>query len=283
MDDTVEVVDFGWLTCKDEEFPVATFSIDVECVASGYGSKDRVVARVAMVDAEENTVLDTLVHPPPGTQVVSYLTQLTGLEEAMFGPDGDAVSFGEMVGMVRALLPRGSRLVGQNIQKDAMWLRLVPGVDYEEAVDIAKLFRVPAPPAIRARYGRKYTTFSLRHQVLHLLGEDIQEGVHDPVLDARYSMRLWLKYGIAPDATKLACARQSLAAATPTPSFSRIYPYIDGVAMRSNLPPSAPPSAPTQDVSASTQDVSASTQAVSAPPASAPPAAKSWSSIVSSS
>jgi hypothetical protein len=58
------------------------YSIDVECVASGRGHRDRVVGRIAMVDSDCNLVYDRIVNPKlDGVTVVSYLERLTGLKK----------------------------------------------------------------------------------------------------------------------------------------------------------------------------------------------------------
>lgn len=53
------------------------YSIDVECVATGYRHCDRDVARVAIVNAMCEVIYRTFVKPE--LEIVSYLTPLTGI------------------------------------------------------------------------------------------------------------------------------------------------------------------------------------------------------------
>jgi hypothetical protein len=144
---------------RDDSFVASLWlcSIDVECVASGRSNSDRVVARVALVDAAERTLLDALVRPD--VPVVSYLTPLTGLQP---GSLEAAEPLSAVRARVLALLPPNALIVGQAIHKDLEWLDLRKGVHYAEHFDIGTLFRVQYPRTGRVR------CFSLRHQVLHL-------------------------------------------------------------------------------------------------------------------
>lgn len=53
------------------------YSIDVECVATGYRHCDRDVAKIAIVNAMCDVVYESYVKPE--LEVVSYLTPLTGI------------------------------------------------------------------------------------------------------------------------------------------------------------------------------------------------------------
>lgn len=53
------------------------YSIDVECVATGYRHCDRDVAKIAIVNAMCDVVYESFVKPE--LEVVSYLTPLTGI------------------------------------------------------------------------------------------------------------------------------------------------------------------------------------------------------------
>ena len=78
-------------------------------------------------------------------------------------------------------------------------------------------------------FATRYRHFSLRHVCLHLLGEDIQSGVHNPILDAQFSMMLFHKYRNS-SVTQLRIIRDGLHRAPVTPGFAAEYsPVIDGV------------------------------------------------------
>jgi len=122
------------------------YGIDVECVASGHGHAhgQRSPARVALVDGEGETVLDELVRPGDGEDVVSYLTPLTGLTAEQFA-DGGAKSLGQVTDLVRSHLAKDAVLVGQSVRHDIEWLGLKMGEDFADYVDIARLFRQRVP------------------------------------------------------------------------------------------------------------------------------------------
>ena len=260
------------------------FSIDVECIATGYGScakgindgcgnlgknvggvppnqynelSHRYPGRVAMVDTNGNLLADIIIRPPQdGKGVVSYLTALTGLtREICLGPE--AKSLEEAVSMIKSLLPKDAVLVGQAIDHDVEWLGLVPGEDFERMVDLSVVFRQRMPAvlgiasdALRSAaesgsvigskdahpstdeylgFDTRYRSFSLRHVCINLLGTDIQSGVHDPVVDARYSLTLFHKYRNS-SITQLRIVRDGLHRAPVTPGFAaEKTPVLDGV------------------------------------------------------
>ena len=148
------------------------FSIDVECIATGYGScangindgcgnkgrnkegvpssqyndrSHRYPGRVAMVDSEGNLLTDIIIRPPKdGEGVTSYLTSLTGLTpELCLG--SDAKTLDEAVEIIKSLLPRNGVLVGQAIDHDVEWLGLTPGMDFDRMLDISDIFRQRMP------------------------------------------------------------------------------------------------------------------------------------------
>jgi hypothetical protein len=262
------------------------FSIDVECIATGYGScakgindgcgnagrnkegipadqyndrSHRYPGRVAMVDSDGNVVADVVIRPPKdGAGVVSYLTPLTGLTSEMcLGPD--AKSLEEAVDTIKGLLPKNGILVGQAIDHDVEWLGLVPGKDFDHMLDISMIFRQRMPAVLGQAsevlkkkeegsdsngeesaiedkssdeylgFATRYRHFSLRHVCLNLLGTDIQSGVHDPIVDAKYSLTLFHKYRNS-SVTQLRIVRDGLHRAPITPGFAaENTPVIDGV------------------------------------------------------
>ncbi|KAJ0396653.1 hypothetical protein P43SY_003002 [Pythium insidiosum] len=183
------------------------FAIDVECVATGTGVDDRDVARIAVVNEDEDVFYDRYVKPDKA--IVSYLTQLTEL---------------------RQILPRESVIVGQSIKKDLEWLGLQKGDDYKQMFDVADLFRIP----MQSKNGTiRYRNFSLRHVAKYLLGHDIQEADHDPVIDAKYAMKIFKQFRhLHENPGRRDAVYQTLLQTPRTPSFAERYPVIDGVLMR---------------------------------------------------
>jgi RNA exonuclease 4 len=211
------------------------FSIDVECVATGAGHLDRAVGRIAMVDREERCVFDVIVDPvKSGHRVASYLTRLTGLTKEQC--DG-GVELEEAVGKLKEALPKSAVLVGQGIEHDIEWCKLAPGVDFASFVNIADIFKTRLPPRLDAAgdpsppdQPPRYRFFSLRHTCQQLLSVDMQSADHDPIADAAYSLRLFLRYRDM-EGIGLRAVRDSIARAPPTPSFAEACPLIDGVVM----------------------------------------------------
>jgi len=285
------------------------FSIDVECIATGYGHcakgvndgcgnegqsgpdvppaqysdrSHRYPGRIAVVDTDGAVLADIVVRPPnDGAGVVSYLTALTGLTSEMCLGE-DAVPLETAVETVRGLLPKNAVLVGQAIGKDVEWLGLRPdGKDFGRTVDICEIFSQrmptnlneaaelvkakeeevvadltkakeeadanaddanaaaspPTPPATtedpssdsHLGFATRYRWFSLRHCCINLLSKDIQAGVHDPIIDAKYSLMLFHKYRNA-STTEIRVVRDALHRAPITPGFAaEKTPVIDGV------------------------------------------------------
>ena len=88
-------------------------SVDVECVATGYGHNDHSVCRVAVVDENERVLLNEYVKPEG--RIASYLTPITGVRE---GDLDDARSLETVLTQVYALLSPDVTLVGQKIAGD---------------------------------------------------------------------------------------------------------------------------------------------------------------------
>ncbi|KAI9998793.1 hypothetical protein PInf_003384 [Phytophthora infestans] len=218
---------------RDIEGPF--FAIDVECVATGSGTNDRDVARIAVVDGDEKVVFDQYVKPTK--PIVSYLTQLTGITKSNLE---DAPDLEEALVRLKAILPVESVIVGQSIKKDLEWLTLQKPTDYKGEFDVADLFRLPMQ-SINGVV--RYRNFSLRHVAKYLLGQDIQEADHDPVIDARYAMKVFKKFRhLHENPGRRDAVLQTLLKTPRTPSFAERYPVIDGVSMRAPRKRSTSPS-----------------------------------------
>jgi RNA exonuclease 4 len=201
--------------------------IDVECVATGTKYDDRAVARVAVVDWEENIIFDRMVKPD--LPVVSHLTALTGIEP---GQLDEASPLSDIIAELKtACLNPMTVIVGQSISKDIEWLGLVEGVDFAYIFDIAHLFRIPRHPTDPRAFQSPFIYVNLRHECLVLLNVDIQAGAHSPVVDAVYSMRLFTTYQYVSSA-ELDDVHSRLLNAPRTISFANMYPVYDGVEMK---------------------------------------------------
>lgn len=243
------------------------YSIDVECVAIGYGHSQnhRYPSRVALVkslDGDVVTLLDEWVNLND-VDVVSYMHALTGTsKEDCLNPN--AKTLDEIRSLVKQSMPSDSILVGHSIESDITWLGLKKGVDFSEIVCTSILFRQRLPKTINSAcsalekaesngfevgsmeqsfgdnlnapddrnlpFPTRYRIFSLRHCCINLLQVDIQEAAHDPVMDAKYSLILFEKYKHA-SSSLLRAVRDSLHRAQTTASFASLNPVVDGVCL----------------------------------------------------
>lgn len=96
------------------------YSIDVECVATGYRHCDRDVAKIAIVNALCEVVYESYVKPE--IEIISYLTPLTGITYLFLLPIiprkenlDNAPSLKECLTEIRSILPHDCILVGQGI------------------------------------------------------------------------------------------------------------------------------------------------------------------------
>ena len=133
-------------------------ALDVECVATGRRHDDRDVSLVAIVDENEEVILQRKVKPEK--RIVSYLTPLTGLQPGDLD-DGERLSV--VLRDVKALLGPDVVLVGQGVKSDIKWLKLEKGRDYDSEVDLGQMFK-----AYNSRYGN-YSYFSLSHEANTLI------------------------------------------------------------------------------------------------------------------
>eukprot|EP00551_Chaetoceros_affinis_P012518 CAMPEP_0203680212 /NCGR_PEP_ID=MMETSP0090-20130426/38386_1 /ASSEMBLY_ACC=CAM_ASM_001088 /TAXON_ID=426623 /ORGANISM="Chaetoceros affinis, Strain CCMP159" /LENGTH=375 /DNA_ID=CAMNT_0050548165 /DNA_START=116 /DNA_END=1243 /DNA_ORIENTATION=- len=126
------------------------YSMDLECVACGYGhtDKQRYPCRVSLVkeihgQSDVEVLLDEIVNLS-NINVVSYMTELTGMSAAEC-LDPSAKDLDEIRCMVKANLSHDAILVGHSIQHDIEWLGLEAGVDFKQALDTSTIFRQRIP------------------------------------------------------------------------------------------------------------------------------------------
>jgi DNA polymerase III epsilon subunit-like protein len=178
------------------------------------------IRSIAVVDIDENVVLRLSVKP--SLPITSYLTPITGIKAEDIA---DSVTIEAAEDQVHALFGSDVLLVGQAIQSDVAWLRLVKGVHYRELHDLADTFK-----AFNAKYKRT-CHFSLQHEANTLLGTNMS-GAHDPAQDAQVSIRLYKKYVLNGSKGLLDEARARLRKTKVAPSVVKEIGYkIDGVCM----------------------------------------------------
>jgi len=243
------------------------FSIDIECVATGYGhtKRHRYPSRIALVRSNEGqyeTILDEWVNLTY-IKVVSYMPALTGTSEAeCLHPNAKVLD--DIRSMVKDMMPSDAILIGHSIEHDIHWLGLKRGIDFKDYFCTSVIFRQRIPKNLNSAsislqeaegngfqvgsniqtyksdsedpddrnlpFPTRYRIFSLRHCCIHLLNVDIQEGAHDPVMDAKYSLMLFEKYKDK-SPSMMRAVRDSLHRVKATASFASENPVVDGVCL----------------------------------------------------
>merc|ERR1740124_710034 len=135
------------------------YSMDVECVAIGFGHSDkqRYPGRVSLVKDEvgekneveaQEDVYEVLVDEVVNLkdkEVISYMTELTGLTpEKSLDPE-TTKPLDEIRQLVQKHLPSNATLVGHSIDHDIQWLGLKKGVDFKDSFDTSVIFRQRLP------------------------------------------------------------------------------------------------------------------------------------------
>lgn len=202
--------------------PSRYYSVDVECVATGFDHNARAIGQLALVDEYERILLDLYVKPTP--PVVSYLTPLTGIAKETLDTYGVSLEFA--LAILRSYLPNDAILVGQNIGKDVDWLQLKEGKDFHSMIDLAGLYKV-----WNSKY-QSWTVFSLEHLSNVVFNLHLNGRPHNAVDDAIKSIRLH-KYYMLHSSNRASWERLcGDLMRTPTPlSFSKRYPRFQGVCM----------------------------------------------------
>lgn len=197
------------------------YSIDVECIASGPKHTAREVAHIAMVDENENIVLNLYVKPK--VPVFSYLQPLTNLTEEVVQA---GVTLESAVEQIKKSLPKNATLVGQNILKDVQWLSLTEGTDFAGMMDLAGIWRV-----FNTKYGN-YTMHSLHHKAKALLGYNIGTDPHTADMDAKLSIRLFMLYRELEVVPQGLTNAKSRVMSTPVdPAFNKRHPVWEGACL----------------------------------------------------
>ncbi len=132
------------------------YSMDIECVAIGYGHSKfhRYPCRVALVKEETEsegdgegdiiTLFDEYVNLE-NISVVSYMTALSGTSEHQCQGPVATKDLNGIRDVVKGLIPTNAVLVGHCIQHDIEWLGLKEGIDFREYFDTSVLFRQRVP------------------------------------------------------------------------------------------------------------------------------------------
>lgn len=163
-------------------------ALDCEMVGVGINGLDSALARVSIVDINENVIFDTCVQV--SQPVVDYRTRVSGITGADLVPE-KAMTFYECRSIVCSLA-RGRVLVGHAIDNDLNVLEIQhPLCDIRDTATYLPFMRVDI--GSRDRYGSAMKRRKLRDLVREKLGDEIQqEGkAHSSVEDALAALKLY--------------------------------------------------------------------------------------------
>jgi PAB-dependent poly(A)-specific ribonuclease subunit 2 len=192
---------FDPLGSDEEVGPGLTLALDAEFCAlrhqeARFSAEGRVttppselcLARVSLVRASgprrDTVLVDDYILPSPTEPILDYLTQYSGVTAEDLSPAASPRHLTTLKNnylKLQYLVDRGCRFVGHGLIKDFRILNLK--VPPERVVDTVELFKLPDQRRV-----------SLRFLAWFVLGELIQEGSHDSIIDARTAMRLAERY-----------------------------------------------------------------------------------------
>jgi hypothetical protein len=159
--------------------------LDCEMVGIGAEGKRSALARACLVDYDGVKIYDRFVRPKGF--VTDFRTKYSGVRQSDLRM-GEACLFEECQADVAKLL-KGKILVGHALKNDTAVLMLShPIHDIRDTAHYRPLMRTIGRDFI------KYRPRALRDLAKFHLGETIQDGEHDPGVDARTAMMLYRKY-----------------------------------------------------------------------------------------
>lgn len=151
--------------------------LDCEFVGTGKTGKEHMLARVSIVNDRGEVVLDSYVKPQKA--VTDFRTEISGIRPELMDSGQDFASVRETV----RVLIQGRLLVGHALKNDMLVLNLRHP---------RRMTRDTSRYKPIARRIRALGTPSLKSLAKLILGEEIQNGVHDSVQDATATMKIYL-------------------------------------------------------------------------------------------
>uniref|UniRef100_A0A182WMB0 RNA exonuclease 4 n=1 Tax=Anopheles minimus TaxID=112268 RepID=A0A182WMB0_9DIPT len=154
-------------------------ALDCEMVGIGTEGKEHMLARVSIVNEQGAVIIDRYVKPQE--TVIDYRTDISGIRREDIE---DGVDFKAVRELVRQII-HGKILVGHALKNDLLVLNLRhPKYNIRDTSRFRPI----------AKKAGSFGTPSLKSIAYALLGEDIQDGSHDSVEDARAAMKIYLLF-----------------------------------------------------------------------------------------
>ncbi|KAK0617114.1 PAB-dependent poly(A)-specific ribonuclease subunit PAN2 [Immersiella caudata] len=185
-----DVLGPGTIVALDAEFvslKMPEYQLNADGEAETIRPRAHAVARVSVVrgagEQEGVPFIDDyiMIKEP----VVDYLTRYSGVTAADLDPrvsQHNLVSLKKAYKKLWVLLNLGCRFLGHGLKQDFRVINMQ--VPRAQVVDTIELFFLPA----------RYRKLSLKWLAYHILKEDVQQGNHDSVEDARTALKLYKKY-----------------------------------------------------------------------------------------
>lgn len=153
--------------------------LDCEFVGTGKDGKAHMLARVSIVNDRGEVVLDSYVKPQKA--VTDFRSEISGIRPELMDSGQD---FNAVRETVRVLI-QGRILVGHALKNDMLVLNLRH--PRRSIRDTSRYKPI-------ARRIRALGTPSLKSLAKLILGEEIQNGIHDSVQDATATMKIYLLF-----------------------------------------------------------------------------------------
>uniref|UniRef100_A0A182K3F0 RNA exonuclease 4 n=1 Tax=Anopheles christyi TaxID=43041 RepID=A0A182K3F0_9DIPT len=151
-------------------------ALDCEMVGIGPDGKDHMLARVSIVNEHGEVLVDCYVKPQEA--VIDYRTEISGIRPEHVKQGAEFKTIRELV---RQII-HGKILVGHALKNDLLVLNLRhPKYNIRDTSRFRPI----------AKKAGSFGTPSLKSIAYALLGEDIQDGSHDSVEDARAAMKIY--------------------------------------------------------------------------------------------
>lgn len=162
----------------DDSSPL--YGVDCEMCYNVDGEME--VVWIAIVDENLECVYETLVKP--SKQIQSYLTHITGVSESKLR--NVCTTLNDVRNEMARILPANAILCGQSLNNDLHALKMF----HPYVIDTSVIYNIS---------GAREQKTSLKFLALQFLKEKIQQQSHNPVFDARVSLKLVLlklKHGL---------------------------------------------------------------------------------------